>query len=195
MIAIIDSGLANFASVQFACQRLGQETQVTADAEIIKKASHVIFPGVGTANAAMQSLTDKQLIEVIKLLTQPVLGICLGMQLLYEYCEEGDVATLGIIPGNVQALPKQDKLTLPHIGWNTVNICQPNPLTVNLDDNTRMYFVHSFAADVGTTSVAVTDYGKPFTAICQQDNFFATQFHPEKSGIAGAKLLANFLEL
>lgn len=194
MIAIIEGCGANFASVQFALERLGKQSILTTDAKIIQAASHVILPGVGHAKYVMAQLEQLGLVEVIQALTQPVLGICLGMQILHEHSEEGDVACLGIIPGVVKPLPKKAGFTLPHMGWNQLNIVQQNNrLLQGIKNNNDVYFVHSYAVPVSEYTVAQTRHTSDFAAIVQHKNFCGAQFHPERSGKTGAKLLENFL--
>jgi len=195
MIAIIDGCGANIASVQFACARLGKKSVLTTDPAVIKAASHVILPGVGTAALAMSRLKSLHLTDIIPTLTQPVLGICLGMQLLYEASREGDVPCLGLLQGKVELLPDADGLIVPHMGWNQLQM-QPHssPITAGVETNSYVYFVHSYAAPVSDYTVATTDYGRIFSAIVNKDNFYGMQFHPERSGAVGATLLKNFLE-
>ncbi len=195
MIAIVDSSGANIASIVFALQRLGFTAKLTTDPQQIQQAHHVILPGVGAAQAAMQQLEKSNLIEVIKNLTQPVLGICLGMQLLYQFSEEGDVPCLGIIPGKIKRLNATTSLPVPHMGWNRCNFNNNSELFKNIGDGSYFYFVHSYAAPVTENTLAITEYSRSFAAAVQHNNFFATQFHPERSGEAGAKVLQNFLNI
>lgn len=195
MIAIVNNGGANITSVQFALARLGAVAKLTIDANEIKSASHVILPGVGAAAHAMKKLEQLNLIETLQSLTQPVLGICLGMQLLYEASAEGEVACLGIVPGIIKKLNPQPRLTIPHMGWNTIKIRPEAVLFKGLSHNSYVYFIHSYAAPVTTVTTAVTDYNQEFSAAMQYKNFYATQFHPERSGIIGEIILKNFLEL
>lgn len=195
MIAIIQGCGANLASIQFALERLSYKITVTADPKIIAAASHVILPGVGHAAIAMAQLQKLNLITVIQQLQQPVLGICLGMQLLYDSSAEGDVTGLGIIPGNINALPTDAGLTVPHMGWNTLSLLKSSLLTAELTNGIYQYFVHSFAAPVNEFTIAATHYGNAFTAIVQRNNFYGTQFHPERSGKMGEVILKNFLRL
>jgi glutamine amidotransferase len=195
MITIVDSGGANIASIKFMLERLGAETEFSHDAEIIKKASHVILPGVGSAATAMDCLKKYKLVSALQSLTQPVLGICLGMQLLFDFSEEGNVACLKLIPGKIKKLPKKNKLIIPHMGWNTFEIIRKNPLLNNIADNSYAYFIHSFSAPVTEHTSAITQYGKTFSAVVQYKNFFGAQFHPERSGKIGATILQNFLEI
>ena len=188
MIAIIEACGSNFASIQFAFERLNAKSIVTNDAEKIKSATHVVLPGVGTAQKAMMRLKQSGLIDLIPLLTQPVLGICVGMQILFDFSEEENTTCLGIIPGRVLELPRSPQHILPHMGWNTIQI---------QDDGEKnyVYFVHSYAAPVGSYTVATANYGTEFSAIVQNKNFYGVQFHPERSSIIGEKILNNFLSL
>jgi glutamine amidotransferase len=195
MLAIVDSGGANIASVRFALERLGVQGELTADAALIRAADRVILPGVGSAQEGMKRLQAKGLVEVVRGLTQPVLGICLGMQLLFEASEEGNTPSLGIIPGRVSLLPESPGITVPHMGWNTLTMRPDTPLLKGFNAATRFYFVHSFAGPVNAFTVASCDHGTPFAAVVQRGNFSGVQFHPERSGAAGAQLLKNFLEM
>jgi len=196
MIAIIESGGANIASIQFALERLGEPAILTSDSAIIRAADRVILPGVGAAQHAMNKLAELDLIEVIQELQQPVLGVCLGMQLLYEFSEEGNVAGLGIIPGKIQKFPSGLGLTVPHMGWNKLQIKhKPSKLFANVESDGHVYFVHSYYASVDDHTTAVTHYGKPFAASVEKDNFYGVQFHPERSSEIGEKILRNFIEL
>lgn len=197
MITIVDSGVANLASVMAALQRLGADAEITSDARKIRAASHVILPGVGAASAAMDKLKSKNLTEVLPQLTQPVIGICLGMQLLFQRSEESDgVSCLGIIPGTVSLLPFAPNRPIPHMGWNTIQKQKTDhPLLRDIADNSFVYFVHSYAAPLSDKSLATTDYGVPFTSIVGYKNFFGCQFHPERSSTAGSQILKNFIRL
>lgn len=195
MIAIVDNGGANLGSIIFALQRLGYAAELTQDIEKIKNASHVILPGVGAAQFAMQRLHRLCLIETIRNLTQPVLGICLGMQILYDFSAEGKVACLGITSGMVNQLNPQPVLAVPHMGWNQLLITKPSLLFAGLPAVNYCYFVHSYAAPVTAATCATAEYNQTFTAVIEQYNFFGTQFHPEKSGETGATILRNFLRL
>lgn len=194
-IVIVASGGANIASLQFALQRLECPSAVSADADEIRAASHVILPGVGAAANAMSRLRQLGLDTVIPALRQPVLGICLGMQLLFDTSQEGDAQCLGIIPGRASRLAHADDLPVPHMGWNTLEIRRPCALVTGLGDGDYAYFVHSYALDVGAATVASTVYGTPFSACVQWRNFYGAQFHPERSAAAGARLLGNFLAI
>lgn len=195
MLAIVDSGGANIASVRFALERLGVQSELTADPAVIRAAERVILPGVGSASEGMKRLRAKGLVECVRGLTQPVLGVCLGMQLLFEESEEdGGIETLGLIPGKVALLPSSPGITVPHMGWNTLLTGRKPALLDGIEAEARFYFVHSYAAPVNAFTIASCTHGTPFTAIVQRGNFSGTQFHPERSGPAGARLLQNFVE-
>jgi glutamine amidotransferase len=195
MLAIVDSGGANISSVRFALERLGVASALTADPAVIRAAERVILPGVGAAPAGMQRLRDRGLVECVRYLGQPVLGICLGLQLLFDSSEEGPTDSLGIIPGRVALLPESPGITVPHMGWNTLDIHQDTPLLRGFDAGTRFYFVHSYAGPVNEFTLAGCTHGAAFAAVVQRGNFSGVQFHPERSGAAGARLLQNFLEM
>jgi len=192
---IVANGGANIASLQFALQRLEAASAVSADAEEIRAASHVILPGVGAASDAMSRLRQSGLDSLIPALRQPVLGICLGMQLLYEASEEGDAECLGIIPGRAARFRPTMALAVPHMGWNTLDIRRPCPLLAGIADGDYAYFVHSYALEPSAATVASTDYGTAFSACVQWRNFYGAQFHPERSAAVGARLLQNFLAI
>jgi glutamine amidotransferase len=193
-VAIIDNGGANIASLRFALDRLAVSSLVTSDAEAIRRAPRVILPGVGAAGDAMGRLRASGLAALIPQLTQPVLGICLGMQLLFVSSEEGETGCLGLIPARVTRFPDRRGLPVPHMGWNQVRARASSPLLGGLDDGTYFYFVHSYFAPVGPWTEATSDYGGEFSALVRQRNFMGAQFHPERSSQAGQRLLANFLE-
>ena len=199
-LAIIDSGGANISSVKHALKRLGTEPVFTADAATIRSAERVILPGVGAAGAAMSRLRELNLIECIRELQQPVLGICLGMQLLFEksaeaYQGEDSTECLGIIPGTLEKLTPSQGVRVPHMGWNTTTAVREDPLLSGLPAQPWFYFVHSFFAPIGDSTLATCTHGVTFAAIVRKDNFYGAQFHPERSARYGAKLLANFLEI
>ncbi len=193
-VAIIDNGGANIASLRFALDRLGADAQLTRDPVALREAPRVILPGVGAAGDAMQRLRALGLAEIIPQLRQPVLGICLGMQLLFAASEEGDTACLGIIPARATRFADRPGFPVPHMGWNQVR-CGDSPLLRGLEDAPWMYFVHSYAVPLGPWTVGVTDYGGEFSAAVRHGNFHGAQFHPERSSRTGSRLLANFLEL
>lgn len=194
-VAIIDCGGANIASLINALDRLEVTSTLTRDANTIKNASHVILPGVGAAAHAMERLADNQLTDIITKLSQPVLGICLGMQLLAESSDEDQVKCLGIIPTIATKLPARPQTPVPNMGWCQVHQNEPHELFTGIDDGSYFYFVHSFALAEGDYTLATTEHAEPFTAVLAQDNFFATQFHPERSAAAGSRLLHNFFRL
>ncbi|HEX9208724.1 MAG TPA: imidazole glycerol phosphate synthase subunit HisH [Steroidobacteraceae bacterium] len=194
-VAIIDNGGANIASLRFALDRLGAVSRLTTDPVELRHARRVILPGVGAAADAMERLHALDLVELIPTLTQPVLGICLGMQLLFESSEEGGTRCLGLIPGRVARIPDRAGLPVPHMGWNQMRVLQDSPLVQGLDAAAYVYFVHSYAAPVGPWTVAATDYGGEFSALVRERNFHGAQFHPERSSRPGSQLLKNFLEL
>jgi len=189
-LAIIKYNAGNIQSVSFALERLGISFTITDNAEEIRKADKVIFPGVGEASTTMQYLRDKKLDKVITSLRQPVLGICLGMQLMCRHSEENNTDCLGIFDESVKRfIPEGDK-KVPHMGWNKLRTTQPW-LDAGLDDQ-YVYFVHSYYVPVNPFTAAITEYTVPFSAALRRDNFFAVQFHPEKSAAAGERVLKNF---
>lgn len=194
-LVIVDTGCANITSVFCALQRLGAEVQISADPAVIRAAGKVIIPGVGTAKQAMANIDSKGLRSTLQQLTQPVLGICLGMQLLTEHSAEGDVTCLGLISGQVAPLEAKG-LRLPHMGWNTLQVASPtHPLLQGITAADYVYFVHSFAVQPSPYMLASCDYGSHFAAVIGRRNFLGMQFHPERSGKVGARLLQNFLQL
>jgi glutamine amidotransferase len=194
-VTIIDGGGANIASLRFALERLGASSELTADPEKIRTAERVILPGVGAADDAMRRLRIQGLDELIPQLTQPLLGICLGMQLLFDASDEDSADCLGIIPGHASLFEVAPEQPVPHMGWNRVNKLTDAPLLDGIPDGEYFYFVHSYALDEGPDTIGSCDYGRTFTAIVQQNNFMGAQFHPERSGKYGAQLLQNFLQL
>ncbi|MDC8103825.1 imidazole glycerol phosphate synthase subunit HisH [Chryseobacterium sp. B21-037] len=192
MIAIIKYNGGNVQSVQNALGRLNVESVVSDDFTIIQQADKVIFPGVGEASSTMELLKEKGLDTFIPGLKQPVLGICLGMQLMCKDNEEGNTTGMGIFDINVKKFPAND--IVPHMGWNTVNDLK-SPVFSGIEKTNDLYFVHSYYCELSEYTTSVCDYILPFSASLQKDNFFATQFHPEKSGKVGARLLQNFLNL
>lgn len=192
-IIIIDTGCANLSSVKFAFDRLNYQTRISRDVAQIQQADKLILPGVGTAAAAMRNLQDRQLIECIQNLSQPVLGICLGMQLMTEYSTEGNVPTLNLIQARTELIPDKG-LPLPHMGWNRVSYAKPHPLFADIPSGSHFYFVHSYAVLPNEHTLAATEYGVSVSAAIGHNNFYGVQFHPERSGSLGAKLLQNFIE-
>ena len=194
-VAIIDSGGANIASLQFALDRLGYSARLTTAPDVIRGADHVILPGVGAAADAMQRLRDSGLVDVIRGLRQPVLGICLGMQLLADASEEEDVDCLGIIPGVARRLQVAEGFPVPNMGWCPVTRTAGTDLLEGIPDGSYFYFVHSYALPPADYTIATADHLSPFTAVLASGNFVATQFHPERSAAAGARVLRNFMSL
>ena len=200
MIAIIDYKAGNLTSVKLAFQALGADAEITNDADTILAAERVVFPGVGAAGSAMEYLNQTGLAETIKAKIatgDPFLGICFGMQLLFEFSEEdGGVPCLGVLPGQVKRFnPAYAKYKIPHMGWNSVTLKKNHPLLAGIEDQSEFYFVHSYYPDSSDEALVIgqTDYAEAkFTSIAGRDNFLATQFHPEKSGRIGLKLLQNF---
>ena len=192
MIAIIDYDAGNVRSLQFALERLGVNSLLTADPEVIKAADKVIFPGQGAAASAMKKLKQTGLDQLIPQLKQPVLGICLGMQLLCDTTEEGEVNGLGIIPGKVVRF--SNKVKVPQMGWNTITNLQ-SPLFKDIKEDDFMYLVHSYYVPILDATIAQSNYDGPYSVALQKNNFYGVQFHPEKSSKAGSQLLQNFLAL
>jgi glutamine amidotransferase len=193
-LAIIDSGGANIASLQFALDRLGIESVLTTDANVLRSATHVMLPGVGAAADCMARLREANLIDVIRSLSQPLLGICVGMQLLYESSEEGDVECLGLLPGRVRRLSCEG-LPIPHMGWNQLELATSSPLFEDIQSGDYVYFVHSYCAPVSDATLAKCTYGETFSAVVQRGHVYGTQFHPERSGRIGSLILRNFLRI
>lgn len=192
MIAILKYNAGNIKSVQNALTRLGFDSIITDDPDELKNADKVIFPGVGEASSAMKYLTERGLDKTIVSLTKPLLGICLGMQLMCRYTEEGDTRCLGIFDADVRLFPKVEKI--PHMGWNNF-LTLKGDLFRNISPDDDVYYVHSYYAEICSSTSATCDYILPFSASMQKENFYATQFHPEKSAEVGELILKNFLEL
>ena len=194
-VVLVDAGGTNIGSVRYALQRLGVDAQLTTDAATIRAADKVILPGVGAAGPGMARLRELQLVEILRSLTQPVLGVCLGMQLLCAHSEEGDTECLGLIPAPVRRLIQAPGLRVPHMGWNDVRAMQPHPLLEGLREKDQAYFVHSYAVPTGEWTLATCQCGEPFSAVIARANYLGMQFHPERSAAVGARLLRNFLSL
>ena len=192
---IIDSGGANLASLQYAFARLGATARVSCEAHDIATASRVVLPGVGSAPDAMERLRRAGLVQLLPTLTRPVLGICLGMQLLFERSEEGSAQCLGILPGSVTRLSAVPERPVPHMGWNRLGAARSDPLLEDIAPNAHFYFVHSYAVPACELTVAPVEYGGALSAVVRRDNFWGVQFHPERSAGNGARLLGNFLSL
>lgn len=196
-VAIVKYNAGNIYSVVNAMRRLGVEPVITDDAETLMSADKVLFPGQGEAKSTMAYLREHKLDEIIKSLTQPVLGICIGQQLLCSHSEEGDTDCIGLFPMNVKRFcPTRHEDKVPAIGWNKIQLGnEPDKLFKGLNNDTYVYFIHSYYVPVCQWTIATADYTVPFSAALHRDNFYATQFHPEKSGKAGEQILRNFLEL
>jgi imidazole glycerol-phosphate synthase subunit HisH len=202
-LVLVDSGGSNLGSVQAAFERIGIAAPVSADFDVISAATHVVLPGVGAADTAMRRLKSHGLIDSLKRLQQPVLGVCVGMQLLFESSAEADTACLGVIAGNVRRIPHAPGIRVPHMGWNQLQVeaqnsalqgAQAQSLVRGLDGQ-YAYFVHSFAAPLAAYTLVHTSHGTAFSAVVAERNFFGAQFHPERSQASGDRLLRNFLEL
>lgn len=194
-VAIVDSGGANIGSVTAALERVGATARLTADRGDILAADRVVLPGVGAAAAGMRRLREGGLDEVLPEVQAPLLGVCLGMQLLLERSEEdGGVETLGLVPGEVRAIPPSPTARVPHMGWNTLEELVEDPLLRGIAPGERAYFVHSYAAPVGPTTLAATTHGSSFSAVVRSGLRWGAQFHPERSATVGARLLRNFVE-
>ncbi len=192
MVVIIDYGAGNIQSVKYALNRLGIDAVLSSDVEVIKNADKVIFPGVGRAKFAMEKLAKSGLDKLIPTLTQPVLGVCLGMQLMCEHTAEDDTKGLGIFPIHVKEFEKT--LKVPQIGWNQISDLKGD-LFKDVNDESYTYFVHSFYIPDNKFSIASTNYGLKYSSAIRKDNFYATQFHPEKSGDVGEQILKNFINI
>lgn len=197
-IVIIKYNAGNIRSVKNALLRLGYDAEITADPDVIRKADKVIFPGVGEASTTMAYLRKSGLDKLITSLKQPVIGICLGMQLMCSFSEEGNVDCLNIFDEKVRKFqmpePNTENVKIPHMGWNTITNVQSSLFDASLEDE-YVYFVHSFYVAMGDHTAATTNYIHPYSSALQKDNFYATQFHPEKSGSVGERILTNFLKL
>ncbi len=190
---MIDYGAGNVQSVQYALERLGHRAEITADPDRVARADKVIFPGVGAARASMNALRERGLDVAIPLLQQPVLGICVGMQVMGAHSEEEDTPCLGIVPGVVRKFAPDAQHKVPQMGWNT--LVGTRDWLADLPAETYVYYVHSYAMEVGAWTVATTDYTVPFSAALRHENFYGTQFHVEKSSRVGGQILAAFLAL
>ncbi|QOL24626.1 imidazole glycerol phosphate synthase subunit HisH [Thalassotalea sp. LPB0316] len=199
-IVIVDTGCANIASVRYAVERLGYSVAISDQADVIKSADKVILPGVGSAKHAMNNIKAKGLVEVIQSLSQPVLGFCLGMQLMCKQSAEAGfnnsstIDCLNVIPTEVNAM-QVGELRLPHMGWNTLTLEGTHPIFNGIASGAYVYFVHSFCAPISQYTIASCDYGQPFSAAIAKDNFIGCQFHPERSGDVGSRIIQNFLEM
>ena len=194
-VVLVDAGGTNIGSVRYALQRLGVDAALTSDANAIRQADKVILPGVGAAGPGMARLRELGLVELMRSLTQPVLGVCLGMQLLFERSEEGATECLAVIPGAASRFAEAPGLRVPHMGWNRLRVERAHPLVAGLGADAWAYFVHSYAVPANDSTLATADFGGAFSAVVARGNFHGMQFHPERSAGVGARLLKNFLEL
>ncbi|WP_114907584.1 imidazole glycerol phosphate synthase subunit HisH [Ornithinimicrobium murale] len=193
-VALVDSGGTNIASVRYALDRIGADARLTRDPADILAADRVILPGVGAAGAGMRRLREAGLVEVLRAVEQPLLGVCLGMQLLFDRsAEDGGVECLGLVPGEVVPIPGAPGVRVPHMGWNTLTALREDPLTAGLPDGTRAYFVHSYAVPVTPDTVLTTQHSGTWSAVVRRGNRWGAQFHPERSARAGARLLTDFV--
>ena len=195
-VAVLDLGVGNTASMLFALERLGAQARLTADPAVLAEAERVVFPGVGSAGYAARRLDELGVVETLRAFPRPLLGVCLGMQMLYARSEEGDAEGLGLIPGEVRRMEAAPERPVPHMGWNRLAAeRRDDPLLEGLDEGAFAYFVHSYAAPVGEETVASAEYGGAFSAVVRAGNVSGCQFHPERSGPVGARILQNFLAL
>lgn len=192
-VALIDAGGANLGSVRDALERLDAQVEIVRDGDGLRDAERVILPGVGAAETGMRLLHERGFVEALRAATRPLLGVCLGMQLLFDASDEGDVECLGLIPGRVFKLRTAPGVRVPHMGWNTLQEVQGSPLLAGIDNDSSVYFVHGYAAPVTADCIATCEHGQRFAAIVQRGHVCGAQFHPERSGATGARLLANFL--
>lgn len=194
-LVVVDIGVGNTASMVWALERLGGRPRLSSDTACIAEAERLVFPGVGAAGFAAGRIADLGLAEVLRGFQRPLLGVCLGMQLLFERSEEGDVAGLGRLPGTVSRLEPSRDLPSPHMGWNRLSKRAEDPLLEGVEDGAYAYFVHGYAAPVTPATVATSSYGSEFSAVVRQGQAWGCQFHPERSGPVGARILRNFLDL
>lgn len=194
MIAIVDYKMGNLRSVENALKRLGAEFCVTSEEEVIRAADRVLLPGVGNAAEAMENLRKANLVEVIRSLRRPVLGICVGMQVMCRHSEEGDVECLNIFDARVRRFTPSAELKVPHMGWNQIGNLE-SKLFRGLDGGSYVYFVHSYYPELCPDTIATSQHGVMFSAALKYENFYGTQFHPEKSGDVGERIIENFLKL
>jgi glutamine amidotransferase len=194
-LAVVELGVGNTASMIFALERLGAKPVLTSDVGVIAEAERVILPGVGAAAYAMEQIETLGLTEVLTAFPRPLLGVCLGQQLLFDRSEEGDASLLGRICGEVKRIEAAPDRPVPHMGWNSLKVLRDDPLLDGVADGGFVYFVHSFASPVGSYALAAADYGAPFAAVVRQGQAWGCQFHPERSSQLGARILRNFLDL
>ena len=194
-VVLVDAGGSNIGSVRYALQRLGVDAELTGDATTIRAADRVILPGVGAAAVCMARLRELDLVDVLRTLDKPLLGVCVGVQLLFAHSEEDDTPCLGLLPGRVRTLHAAPGIRVPHMGWNGLRAIRPSPLLDGVADDASAYFVHSYAAPVSADTVAASDHGGLFSAVVQRGRHCGAQFHPERSAATGARILGNFLEM
>jgi glutamine amidotransferase len=195
MIVVVKLGVGNTASVMFALERLGADAVLSDDPSAIAEAERVILPGVGAAAHAMAAIEAKGLAPALRAFPRPLLGICLGQQLLYASSAEGEAKGLGLLPGRVEALPSSAAMPSPHMGWSALHVEQEHPLLDGVRGGDHVYFVHAYACPIGDNTIATARYGRPFAAAVASGNIMGCQFHPERSGAVGARILGNFLAL
>ena len=194
-VVLVDAGGANIGSVRYALQRLGVEPELSADAQAIRAADRVILPGVSTAATVMGRLRELALVDTLRTLRQPLLGVCVGMQLLFEHSEEDDTPCLGLLPGRVRRIPTGEGIRVPHMGWNRLQPRGEDPLLDGFAEGEHAYFVHSYAAPVTPDCIAASVHGVELAAVVRRGSVMGAQFHPERSAAAGARLLHNFLTM
>ena len=193
-VVLVDAGGSNIGSVRYALQRLGVDAELTGDAATIRAADRVILPGVGAAAVCMARLRELYLVDVLRTLDKPLLGVCVGVQLLFAHSEEDDTPCLGLLPGRVRKLHAAPGIRVPHMGWNTLQRRRGGSLVEGIADGDHAYFVHSYAAAVDDDCLCSSEHGQRFAAVVQRGNVAGAQFHPERSGAVGARLLKNFIE-
>ena len=193
-VVLVDAGGSNIGSVRYALQRLGVDAELTGDAATIRAADRVILPGVGAAAVCMARLRELDLVDVLRTLDKPLLGVCVGVQLLFAHSEEDDTPCLGLLPGRVRKLHAAPGIRVPHMGWNTLQRRRAGSLVEGIADGDHAYFVHSYAAAVDDDCLCSSEHGQRFAAVVQRGNVAGAQFHPERSGAVGARLLKNFIE-
>lgn len=193
-VVLVDAGGSNIGSVRYALQRLGMDAELTGDAATIRAADRVILPGVGAADVCMARLRELDLVDVLRTLDRPLLGVCVGVQLLFAHSEEDDTPCLGLLPGRVRKLHAAPGIRVPHMGWNTLQRRRGGSLVEGIADGDHAYFVHSYAAAVDEDCLCSSEHGQRFAAVVQRGNVAGAQFHPERSGAVGARLLKNFIE-
>lgn len=193
-VVLVDAGGSNIGSVRYALQRLGVEAELTGDAAVIREADRVILPGVGAAAVCMARLRALDLVDTLRTLERPLLGVCVGVQLLFAHSEEDDTACLGLLPGRVRKLPASPGIRVPHMGWNTLQRQRDSSLVEGIAEGDHAYFVHSYAAPVDNNCLCSSEHGERFAAVVQRGRVAGAQFHPERSAGVGARLLKNFIE-